>query len=97
MFSLENRRLGGDLTTLYNHLKRGCSQVGVGLLSQATNDGIRANSLKLHQGRVRLDIRKNLLMERVIKLWNRLPGEVVESLSLEVVKRRLGMALRAMV
>ena len=39
------------------------------------------NELKLHQGRFGLDIRKNLLLERVIRYWNRLdtvPGGVQE-------------------
>jgi len=55
------------------------------------------NSLKLCQGRVKLDIRINFFPERLIKHWNKLPREVVESPSVQVFERSADFVLRHMV
>ncbi|KFQ59716.1 hypothetical protein N334_14085, partial [Pelecanus crispus] len=93
LFSLEKRRLQGDLIAAFQYLKGAYKKAGEGLFTRACSDRTRGNGFKLKHGRFRLDIRKKFFTMMVVKHWNRLPGEAVDVPSLELFETRLDGAL----
>jgi len=97
LFSLEKRRLQGDLVAAFQYLKRVYKKGGEGLFTRTCSDSTRGNGFKLKEGRFKLDTRKKFFTLRVVRHWHRLPREAVAAASLEVFKARLGGALSILV
>jgi len=58
LFSLEKRRLWGDLTLAFQYLKGEYKQEGEWLFTWVDSDKTKGNGFKLRWGRSRLDIRR---------------------------------------
>jgi len=89
LFSLEKRRLRGDLINASKYLQGGCQEDGARIFSVVPSNRTKGNGHKLKPRKFQLNMRKNFLPLRVTEPWHRLPREVVESLSLEIFKPRL--------
>lgn len=85
LFSFQQWRLKGGLIALCNSLKGGW--VKVSLFSHATGDRTRGSRLNLCLGGSGWVLGKSPFTEGIIRHWNGLPGEVVESPLLAVIKR----------
>jgi len=97
LFSLEKKRLWGNLTAAFQYLKGAYRRAGGGLFTRALDDRTKGNGFKLKKGRFRLGIRKKFFTMRVVKHWKRLPRDVVDAPSLETFKVRLDGALSNLV
>ena len=82
LFSLEKRRLLGDLIMAFQYLKGVYKHEGNQLFTAVDNDMTRGNGFKLKEGRFRLDVRGKFFSESVVRCWNRVTCGVVYAPSL---------------
>jgi len=97
LFSLEKRRLWGDLRAAFQYLKGAYRKDGEGLFTRVCSDRTRRNGSKLKENKFRLDIRKKFFTMSMVRPWYRLPREAVAVPYLEVLKARLDGALSNLV
>jgi len=97
LFSLEKRRLQGDLIAAFQYLKGAYRKDGEGLFTRVCSDRTRGNGCQLRESKFRLDIRKKFFTMRVVRPWPRLPREAVAAPSLAGFKARLDGALSNLV
>jgi len=64
LFSLEKRRLQGELTAAFQYLKGACRKDGHNFFSESCCDRTRTSGLKPRKGRFRLDRRKKFFTMR---------------------------------
>ena len=93
LFSLEKRRLQSDLRAAFQYLKRSYRKEGDSLFRSICGDRTKENGFMLKEKRSRLDIRKKSFTVSVVRHWNRLPSDVVDTPSLETFKARLDQEL----
>ena len=93
LFSLEKRRLRGELINIYKYLNCASQRDTVNLFSVICGDRTRGNGHKLEHSKFHTSMQKNFFMVKVMEHWNRLPRETVESPSMEIFKSCLPVYL----
>ena len=88
LFSMERRRVRGDLIEVYK-LFNNITNVEVDSLLTLNQNGLRTNGLKLQKEHFNANVYKFYFSNRVVDPWNALPPGVISATSMVSFKRSL--------
>ena len=89
LYSLQQRRLRGDLIETYKILTGKEKINSDQLFQKTTTTELRGHSLKLYKKSSRLELRKHFFSQRIVDHWNKLPENVVSPATISSFKKRL--------
>jgi len=89
LFSLERRRLRGDLIETYKMVRGFDRMDSESLLPLMGTMSTRGHNFKLRENRYRTEVRGMFFTQRVVRPWNALLAAVVNSATLWTFKRLL--------
>jgi len=89
LYSLQQRRLRGDLIETYKILTGKEKINSDQLFQKATTTELRGHSLKLYKKSSRLELRQHFFSQRIADHWNKLPDDVVSAVTISSFKKRL--------
>ena len=88
LFSLEKRRLRGDMISIYKY-SNGDPSIVNRLFSKREFKMTRGHSLKLEEKRFNRKLRRGFFTVRAVRMWNSLPQAVVSAGSIDGFKKLL--------
>ena len=96
LYSLEKRRLRGQLIETFKILK-GIDNIDSRQLFKLSNNQTRSNGWKLDLKRFKTNHCGNFFTYKIPSYWNRLPANVVDSVTLDQFKNRLDKVIDTLV
>ena len=89
LFSLEYRRLRGDLIEMFKMTHKIYDPLTLTSLFSFNYNITRSNNLKLNKPRINTKTFQNFFTNRIINVWNQLPMDIVSADSLNVFKNKI--------